>query len=460
MRRVSLPIILCNLLVLGAALVATGCGTHASVLRDVRSEFYAGQVVAAQARIEKQLERKRHDSDVLKLDHALVQLCSGRAKEAERTLREVRDTFDHLEQASLAEGALSMATDDRARAYSGEDYEKVLIRAFLAISNLMHDGGDAVAYSLQISEKQNQIILAGGPKKEDNLKLGYKRVGLGAYLHASIIESSHSNFDDLVRARQKVLEWEPEFPFAQPDLQRATEGRHSALGNGVVYVIGLVGRGPYKEEVAELPTQVALLIADRIISATSKYSLPPTIAPVRVPKVVLGNHLVDHLAVSINNQPVGRTGTITDIGRTAIQQYDAVYPEIIARAVVRRVIKKGVIYGAKEVTGIESHSLANIAFDVAGVVWEATEVADTRCWGLLPDKIQVLRIELPAGTYSLGLAPRGSSTINVGKEELRTIEVVNGDNTYVLANFPDTKLVGKVLTSRDPPPLEPVVEKK
>ena len=32
------------------------------------------------------------------------------------------------------------------------------------------------------------------------------------------------------------------------------------------------------------------------------------------------------------------------------------------------------------------------------MAWEASEAADTRCWGLLPDKIQVLRIELPAGT--------------------------------------------------------------
>ena len=39
-----------------------------------------------------------------------------------------------------------------------------------------------------------------------------------------------------------------------------------------------------------------------------------------------------------------------------------------------------------------------LALDVAGVVWEATESADTRCWGLLPDKIQVMRLELPAGT--------------------------------------------------------------
>ena len=51
-----------------------------------------------------------------------------------------------------------MLTDDTHSAYAGEDYEKVLIRAMLAISNLMSGGDDATAYSLQTDEKQERII--------------------------------------------------------------------------------------------------------------------------------------------------------------------------------------------------------------------------------------------------------------------------------------------------------------
>src|SRR5688500_3440388 len=46
---------------------------------------------------------------------------------------------------------------------------------------------------------------------------------------------------------------------------------------------------------------------------------------------------------------------------------------------------------------LDKHSLAGLGFDALGVAWEATENADTRCWSLLPDKIQVVRLELPAG---------------------------------------------------------------
>ena len=64
--------------------------------------------------------------------------------------------------------------------------------------------------------------------------------------------------------------------------------------------------------------------------------------------------------------------------------------------------------------------------DVAGVVWEATESADTRCWGLLPDKIQVLRLELPAGTHQLALQPVSANGVPQGPPQPATVQVAAG----------------------------------
>ena len=47
-----------------------------------------------------------------------------------------------------------MVTDDTHTAYAGEDYEKVLIRAMLSLSNLMVDGTDSLAYAHQVMQKQ------------------------------------------------------------------------------------------------------------------------------------------------------------------------------------------------------------------------------------------------------------------------------------------------------------------
>ena len=432
-----------SLLCLIVVFATAGCATHAKQLTSIRDAYYSGQLDQAEALTVKQISKSKPDADVLKLERAMIELSSGHPQQAERTLREVRDRFDDFEQKDIGEGVLSLVTDDTRRAYAGEDYEKVLIRCFLALSNLMRDGSDSVPYALQVSQKQQDIILAGGDDAAKNPKLAYKRVALGAYLHATVQEATHRNYDDAARSIQLVVNWEPGFKSGPKDLERATTGRHSAPGNGVLYVFTLVGRGPFKEEKLERPTSDALLIADRILSITGKHSLPPTIAPIKVPVVRCGHSRVSTVRVLVDGQSAGQTETITDVGQMAVDQYKATKNQVLARAVARRVIKKGAIYATKEAIHVDN-PFVELALDGVGVAWEATESADTRCWGLLPDKIQVLRIELPAGQHEISLAPLTTGS-HRGPDVTRRVMIDDGRNAYMLATFPDERLVGEVL---------------
>src|SRR5439155_12516078 len=127
--------------------------------------------------------------------------------------------------------------------------------------------------------------------------------------------------------------------------------------------------------------------------------VPPNVAPVKVPQLVARRTGPAAIAVAADQQPLGATETITDITQLAIQQYEAIYPQVVARAVARRILKNGIVYGGKEAVGIAKGSLEGLALDLAGLAWQATESADTRAWALLPDKIQVVRVELPAGEH-------------------------------------------------------------
>ena len=443
-----LPLAGCRWIVACAVLASlAGCATYADRSARVRYEFGAGHLTEATEAIEKASPR-RGEKDCLELDRAMVLLAAGKPKEAEQTLRQVRDHFDHLEQTMVGEKALSMLTDANTEAYDGEDYEKILVRVFLSLSNLMSDAGDALAYSLQVGEKQQQLIQAGVDAEGNNPKTGYSRVAVGPYLHGALREASHTNYDDVERSCAVVCSWQPDFAYGPQDLERAKHGHHSSPGCGVLYVFTLVGVGPHKEETIEAPSTVALLIADRLISAFGSQTLPPTIAPIKVPKLVKTQHDVGSVAVAIDGRPVGYTATITDIGAMATQQYEAVYDRIVAEAVVRRVVKKSVIFGTKKAIGVEKNSLPGFALDVVGVAWEATESADTRCWSLLPDKIQVLRVEVPAGTHQLTLQSFGHAGFALGHQVSQPVTIADGRNTYVLGNFPNGNLVGNVLTNQ------------
>lgn len=427
-----------------------GCATHADQLVKVRSFYQAGDLAAAEHLLDEDIQKSKSDADVLKLEQAMVRLAAGKPHETEQILREVRDRFDELDKPTAGETAWSMLSDDNRRSYAGEDYEKVLIRSMLALSNLMTGGGDAVAYAHQINAKQQEIVAAAGSSSDkdgENPKLSYKQVALGPYIHGMLREETHVDYADAARAYQQVVYFEPEFRTGRWDLERARNGHHSERGHGALYVFALVGRGPYKVETLETPSTAALLIADIVLKSQNKYSLPTSVAPVKVPKVVAMHNDIDSVQVTIGGQVAARTETITDVGRMAVEQYEAIYPQVVARAVVRRIVKRGVVEGSKAVAGVDGDNALNLLFEAAEFAWGAAEAADTRCWGLLPDKIQVCRIELPAGEHVISLAPaKGDRPI--GGAEQATVHIADGQNTYVLASFPDRKLVGKVLTSR------------
>jgi uncharacterized protein len=436
-----------RLLFVACLLLSAGCSTYAHQVCEVRDAYFAGDLALAEVKIDGALKKHPREADVLKLERATVLLTEGRVREAEALYREVRDRFDHLEKKDVGEAALSMLTDDQRLAYAGEDYEKVLVRVFLALSNLLGDGQDAGAYALQVAAKQQAIVQAGAGPDGKNLKETYKQVAAGAYVHAALREETHQHYDDAARSLELVCNWAPEFAPGRQDLDRMRQGKHSAKGNGVLYVFGLVGRGPYKEERMEIASTASLLIADRILSHTANHSLPPNIAPVKVPRVIVPHNEVQAVRVSVDGRQHGDTATLTDVGAMARDQADAVLPHTVARAVARRVVKKAAVYGAKEALDTQKGGGIEIVLDIAGVVWEATESADTRCWGLLPDKVQVLRVELPAGKHQLQLQPVNHQGLPQGPTQPAAVEVFDGRNTYVLASFPTGRLAGKVVCS-------------
>lgn len=424
-------------------LVLTGCSTYADRIRAAREQFYTGQVTAAAETLATHIAHHPRDEDAAALDLAMVQLASGQPRQAELTLRGVRDHFEELEQADAAELSLSMLTDDQQLAYAGENYEKVLTRVFLALANLLQDGQDAEAYSLQINAKQEALLQRVPEEGREQARAAYVPLAIAPYVHGMIREASFANHDDAARAYQQVVAWQPDFHAGRLDLARAEHAVHSPPGCGAVYVFALCNRGPVKEQSVEVPTSAALLVADRLLSVGSRYDVPPTLAPIKVPRVVVPARQVDAVAVMVGDRAVSHTETICDVGELALRQQELDRPQVIGRAVARRAVKKATVYVAKDVVRADA-PLADLALSAVGVAWEATEAADTRGWGLLPREIQVARLELPAGSHQLRLSPmRASRQTDPGPTV--TVDVQDGRNSYVLAWFPGPRLVGQVL---------------
>ncbi len=106
-------------------------------------------------------------------------------------------------------------------------------------------------------------------------------------------------------------------------LQSGRKRRAFAAWEWVIYVLALVGKGPYKVEVTEEPTSDALLIADRIVSAVGPYHLPPTIAPIKIPDIAVPHNDLDAVAVSVNGTYMGPTFCVANVRDLALETYRA-----------------------------------------------------------------------------------------------------------------------------------------
>lgn len=430
-------------LVVAAALATAGCMTHTLRLQGVRQAFHRGDIPAASRLLELDAKATNRDADLLVLDRAMVALAEGRPEEAERLLRHSRDRFDHLAQADAAETTWSTLTDDTARAYSGEDHERVLLRGLLAVANLVQDGDDADAYSLQMVEEQRRIVAEAARPDGTNPKAAFGQVAFSPLLRGILRESTHRDYDDAARHFAMVTAWQPDFRPGHDHLARARLGVHSKKGHGVVHLIALVGHGPVKVEAAEIPSTASLAIANGLLAASSRAPLPPVVAPIVVPRVVASPGNVAGVRATPRAVPSSAvaTETITNVSAMAKSQCDAMLPTTVARAIVRRSVKQAAIVGARETLG-GAGSLPGVAVDLAGIAWQAGERADTRCWSLLPDTIQVARLELPAGDHEILLEPFDRAGRPIGRAVAVSATVSDGRDTFVLVQSPEAGIVG------------------
>ena len=379
-----------------------------------------------------------------------------------------------------------MMTDSRAIAYSGRDFERRMILNMALLTSVLGDGQDAFAYSLQATEAANsrRTMLADAAKKASESSVVVEAaptpdqvdvispvshavprpvvnivaapldqpLALSSYL-ATAVQSEHSmRHDETEQALNDIGFWNPAFRRHDQASSHGEFGTRCQPGNGTLHVITLVGKAPrWVSESAE-PTSAALLIADRIISATGKHTLPPTIAAVKIARPEVCGHTMPTGSVQCFVGPPAAAGagsnpltfaTVVDVNEVAMASYHEHRDEEIAVAVTRRVMKKGAVYVMKEAQNIHNNTFVDLGINVAGVIWEAMEQADTRSWRLLPARIDIARTELPAGQWSVNL--RLSQYGATGSHQTVPVHIADGRNTYVVCLIPDQQITGHIL---------------
>jgi len=414
-----------------ALCIFTGCASMTRGIERGRLAYHIGDFTTAQTELQKVARSRGPAAAPAKFDLAMVEIVSGNTTAAMRSLRDLRDQFDEQDVTAPVGDIVSVFADDNARSYRPAGYERVMIRSMLALCSLAVEDGDAESYALQAQMLQTELARQAEQRGLASATTVYQSLALAPYLRGVLREATMHDYDDAIRAYQLVSHLEPRFVPAQSDIERCMSGIHSPPGHGVLYVIALVGRGPILEPVEAEATTAALQIASQIQSIASRDQLRlPNLVSVKVPKAVIPYSPATALSLDSSGVWLGATQPLVDIGLMAVQQCEAEMPWTIARAIVRRVTKEVTVSQATKMVGMDGLG-RDVATFAAINAWSMTEQADTRCWGLLPREVQVLRAELPKGTHRIGLTVVGPVGNKVGGTKFADIEIRDGKNTYV-----------------------------
>ncbi len=147
------------------------------------------------------------------MDLAIVELASGDAPAALKTLRESRDELDEQLKLTKMTGSLaSMVTDDRSRPYEPAGYEQVLVRSLLSLCSLATGDGDAESYANQAQLKQTELARAAEERGLQLVEETYQPLALATLCPRCVLrEASHHDYDDALRSYQLVSHIQPSF---------------------------------------------------------------------------------------------------------------------------------------------------------------------------------------------------------------------------------------------------------
>ncbi len=391
-------------LVLASAVLLTGCaGDYVARTGGLRSAYESEAYDRALRELSVVArEGSKKDRLLVLLDRGMVLHAAERWRDSLQVLAEADRLSAELDSISVSEEAGALVTNERERAYQGEDFEKLMISVLQAL-NYAQLGQDeeSLVEVRRVNERLEKMIV--------DEKKPYEQLAIARYIGGVLYEDQRE-WDSAYIDYAKALELEPRLgSLAEPLLRLAKKtGRldeyeqlrrrfpdveHEPLGpaEGQVVVVVEAGLSPQKEP------------ADRYLKPHDLIQVP----------VYRDRGTPARGRVWVGEGTEQRTVTVTSLADVARVHLEDRIGRLLAQQVAGAVVKTGLSAGAGAVT--KSKEVGALTF----LVLNAMNAPDLRSWLSLPAEFQLARFRLPAGRHMV-LVDAG------GQRSTREVEVKPG----------------------------------
>lgn len=385
-----------GLLVLLGPLLLAGCaGDYVARTHGIREAYQAENYPRALEMLDHEGEHGNpNDQLLVLLDRGMVLHSAGRWEESIQVLGQADRLSRELDGISIREEAGALLSNERQRAYRGEDFEKLMISVLQALNyaQLGRDE-DALVEVRRVNERLRKMVVEE--------KKPYEQLAIARYLGGMLYEDQRE-WDSAYIDYAKALELEPRLgALAEPLLRLAKKtGRDDAYQELLQKFPGLPHE-PLGPEEGQVVVVVEAGLSPEKQSMNRPYE-PNAVELITVP-VYRDRSSTARAQVSVGGDWQGAV-TVTSLGTVAKVHLEDRVGRMVAKQLAGALVKGGLAAGAGAAT--KSKEVAYLTFLLLNLANEP----DLRSWLSLPAEFQLTRFRLPAGRHQVQVEYAGRVT--------------------------------------------------
>jgi uncharacterized protein len=386
---------------LGVCLLAawwTGCaGDYVAKTRGVRQSYQSYDYGRALSELEAK-KPERLDELLVLMDRGMLLHAAGRFEESLKVLAQADKLSQNLDFTSVSEQAVSLLSNEREKAYRGEDFEKLMITVLLALNyaELGRDD-DALVEIRRVNERIRKMVVEE--------KKPYEQLAIARYLGGVMYEDQgeeDSAFIDYYDAYKLNKQLSGSAAEAVLRLAKQT-GREDAYRE-------LKARYPDLDETPVGKTEGQLVVIVEAGLSPEKESQNKSYdggaRPELVPIPVYKDRWWPWTASVRVDKQERKASTVTSLSQVAKVHLSDRVGKMVAKQLAGMAVKAGLAAGVGALA--KDERIGMLAF----VLLNANNVPDLRSWLSLPAEFQVARFRLAPGTHSVSVQAGRSATVH------------------------------------------------
>jgi hypothetical protein len=412
------------------------------------------------------------------MDQGMVLHLAGQYAESNVVLEEAHLLIEDLYTKHLRDEAASLLVNEARQPYEGAPYEHVMVNIVMALNYAaLQQWNEALVEARRIDHRLNVLSDKEEGKERyhedpfarylvgllyditgdmNNAYVGYRkaeqvyqdgqgwtRVSLPDVLKSDLIRTANR-----LGLSEEAKRYQEQYPEVATQLA-VKQDRHLAQ----LLILTYHGHGPKKEDLyIDVPISLDAL---RLVALTKPglrgstrktrggeallYGIHGRIARIALPRFTLNkkSQTLDTIQVSdLTSTVTTQSQRMYDVNAVAEKNLADEYDSLVLRAVARTAMKmaaaEGIAIGARAAGGRKNRDwIGPLVGGLARVIALATEEADIRSWRTLPGEIQLARIWVEPGDYSVAIdssniqgstsSPAHSQPVHLEKGETRLL---------------------------------------